>query len=921
MSKTPLRLTVTVAEGAGSTPALGEVPQIAFIAYWPGQTEHLGQFILETGNRVAQGDTFWLDGTDLQAFTGGDWTTSTSFRPTITGLPAWLSYNSTTGILSYDETHGVGDVTLTLTDGSSNSQTFLVRALLPTVIAGGAATEGALKARLPVGLQNLESVNNCKYTAVTNMSAAPTNTMMVDNTQNRSRTAPSCGLILSGTYVPVILNATDPTKVNYAPLTFGAKQEQRYLFGEPGAVTQFRLDYASSDTFLASTDYFTMNTGSAPSTAAPLTPNPFLVYLKEIDFWGRTKVGTAWPSSVCPWQMYVTRCRFRDYYTKTYVDPQDPTQGTKFVYGLNQDTFTNDAAEGFTLESYDHEDIVPFSRDHRGLGLVIFRDGTTPEYAYDRSYTGQAGARAGVPLNASKMEHWFWNCEFDRAGGASLKHYMYLHGGPNAWAHWTNLKLRGGGGNCSALKSTRRYHRVRNSSLWSYSTEATKETDNKISKMIDFVSDSDTVIYNNEIRYHNAVGSPSTNGIFFTSRNTIFCADGPAYPDQYFYKRDLTKYPSTGGWRPYGVHYTTANLLSQTTVPTVNGGYHRATDLVLQMRYKAPQATTWAAWADLTATAYSRVKQNDLGAYLWQDDHIFEGIDIRDLPIVASGEFAGCGVMQLRVRRGASFTPEKNWARLFMYRAGEYGLIAASAEWFDEYGGQFTGSPWAEYGPKAYHPIDGQPYWAQVRTARSGESFTDELMRKHYISYNTMIQTNGPGSNNETNMLRDDGSFPQSLFKQGTGKPVTGNVPANWSSPHVNFLVNNDIQGWSADAIASGTDENSWVRTSVVNYQIADDPYVYPSSAVLVVTDAPFGLEYEPGPGGWWSLHTRQTIGAQGDAGPYGADHIGPPQFVPDEALVLFSIGGVWAGNRIDSDPAHAAEEKISIASFTGFKL
>lgn len=138
--------TIRVAAPAptGRRSDFAEIPEIVFVSGFAGQVEHLGIFHLDPDNR-------WKPG-DLN--NGAGWKPKRVTELVPQGgapLPAGLVYDSATGMLSYDGSDATAptrtvSVRLRLTGTSSESQSFRIRILKPSLVWGTGATSDSFVA-------------------------------------------------------------------------------------------------------------------------------------------------------------------------------------------------------------------------------------------------------------------------------------------------------------------------------------------------------------------------------------------------------------------------------------------------------------------------------------------------------------------------------------------------------------------------------------------------------------------------------------------------------------------------------------------------------------------------------------------------------------------------------------------------------
>lgn len=874
----------------GTRISFAEVPELVFVEGFP-ETEHLGIYHLDPANRVRPGDPFWRDGTELQRHEengAGFWAPITAVELRAGGvtnnspLPG-ITYDPATAKLTYDGTGGKGDVTVTLAapgkavgGGDELSNEFRIRILRPTVVWGEATDSADLLARLPAAARtNLGSALLVPVTTPTAWSFAP----LAD---------PSAGTD-SNPCVIAILPRKDPTQ-GYTPALAtevdGAGNWLRDVF------TDCEFDTVSPRPVSA-----VVGVGGRPIFRVhPITPNfvvdlankrsPRMVgfnvprvagetrkHLRNVEIDGRMSVELGIVSTDTEALAFISHCRFHNAIMWNIDIGQAPADG-KIAYGAGADGFSSNSQEGFTLEAPDWD-----------------------------SYTGTTGAREYIPLTSPLM-HYFTNVEFDRWLGASLNHYVYLHSRPNAGLLVNNSRMLGGVG-CSGYKSTRALHRVRNSYFHTKHDPANPAGGANLSKVLDFVSPSDTVIFNNDF-----VSYGGTNLVYMTSRNTVFANDGPAFPDQYLYKQDPAKYPSTNGWKRWWINYQTTDVQAPTagnTHPGVSNKYVAVTGVELQLRTK-DYGASWPADDEVGWRTILSVPAGSIGTVIgdhgstgplspgylveaglacrsgssgWQGDfwawlpNPAQHLYVTD-PVAEESLSGGVGQLRLRRPSDGQLTRKRNWAQIQWWRADGYMVITSSREWTSA--ATTVTDPWARFGPRAFHPTEGQTYYTQLR-AQGLDNPANPCLYKHFVSYNrfTNLQTGGCP-------FRNDGTLPQAAMSQGDGNLRFGSVPANYVSNGVSFLANNTFVGWTQsdmDHHNTVLDSNRWFRTYVAPYREDHDPE----------------MTSTPGAASQW----HKLCPPVSEGGPFGLDYRDPAYVAGTarlpEAQIIRQIAGVWLGD------------------------
>jgi hypothetical protein len=177
---------------------LAPIPEIVFVAGFQ-QTRNMGPFILDVENPYPPGD--------IENAAG--WVPRAGFRPTITGsLPAGVTYNSATAVLSYNGVAAASTQTVQMVIGTE-SRTFRVRVLQPTMLFGRNALTYPQHPAWTINPVRFEPPTTSFFTAL-------------GTAGNGTDASPNVVIILGGTYS----TATDGT-FNGRPRSY------IYLIGEP----------------------------------------------------------------------------------------------------------------------------------------------------------------------------------------------------------------------------------------------------------------------------------------------------------------------------------------------------------------------------------------------------------------------------------------------------------------------------------------------------------------------------------------------------------------------------------------------------------------------------------------------------------------------------------------------------------------
>jgi hypothetical protein len=215
-----------------------EVPEIVFVRGFTGQSEHLGPWMIDPANRWTPGDIENASGWVPNRAT-------TLTREDGLPLPNGVSYNSSTGVLSYNGADGTSpseSFTVRLAAGVSRSNAFRVRVLRPTAIWGtGALTDPFITSTF-AGVPARDPAN---------LGTSGFNKMQQDLlTTTRADSDPNVLLILGGTYegYTEIVGT-----VNYGSIQYKAGLQHIYTLGDPRGRPVIKGNAVSSSFFSQST--------------------------------------------------------------------------------------------------------------------------------------------------------------------------------------------------------------------------------------------------------------------------------------------------------------------------------------------------------------------------------------------------------------------------------------------------------------------------------------------------------------------------------------------------------------------------------------------------------------------------------------------------------------------------------------------
>jgi hypothetical protein len=406
----------------------------------------------------------------------------------------------------------------------------------------------------------------------------------------------------------------------------------------------------------------------------------------------------------------------------------------------------------------------PAFPDTRALSNDVFG---SPAYEGD---TEDKTVRMGVPIAPNDFKSFFWNNEFLRTGGNSLKHTIYLHGRPDAWLIYNNNR-HNGGNSSSAVKATLGHLRVLNSRISAFPDEGDPgDPEQRLNQqLIDVPSCSDSVIYNNHLigghRMVDGVHAGTRTGlIWFSPRRTLWGTDVPRYPDITF---------QAAPFNPFVFTFKESDV-SGKDYP----------DAWLEIRRASGDWQRTEAPATFAPNASG-------GGFDWS-------IQLSEALFPVNGPY------ELRMSAGARQT--RYPVQFNVYRNANYLAITSFSDARRDH-------PWYADGPKAYVMDDGAEYWSAM-TRWGGKSAetdgrtdpTNPYTIKKFVSYNTFTWLTGPGLRPEREeAIRDNGTLPAMEFYSGSTGARFGAVPPNWVDSAVTFLLNNKYEGWKPEDL--GTDD------------------------------------------------------------------------------------------------------------------
>jgi hypothetical protein len=167
----------------------------------------------------------------------------------------------------------------------------------------------------------------------------------------------------------------------------------------------------------------------------------------------------------------------------------------------------------YVTQVYQHDS----TRELNGFG--------TPDYEGDSEF--------GIVKAPNTQTHWIWNFHGAQMGGlGNLRHQFYMHGRPDGYLNINNIRVDASR-NCSIIKSTKFFNRIRNSRLSALVDPSRPSVGNRADKLIDIASAGETVIYNNEfIGAYTPTAKGTQHGLIsLRARRSWWGADSPAYPN------------------------------------------------------------------------------------------------------------------------------------------------------------------------------------------------------------------------------------------------------------------------------------------------------------------------------------------------------------------------------------------------------
>lgn len=680
--------------GEGTPFGFSEVPEITFVQSF-AEAEHLGIFHLDTANRWAPGD--------LENKTG--WTPKvTTQLQILQGTLAGVTYDTASGILSYDGKGGPGWALVQLSAPSkgARSNPFYVRVLVPDAIWGLDAT------KRPDLASKFPGVPKYDY-GVTSYEDA-----WKSVPPGESPDDPEVLLILAGTYMSAVegrLTAqVDPDSGGLKDRILWKTNSGRaspwvYILGEPGKrpkISGYDIKFGGS-----------------------IGVRGYLVsVVKNLEL--ETMVTETANGG---WKIGVPN---RKYWTRLYVHD---------THGLNRPEFP----------------------DAKLLNNDVF---SSTEHEGD---TEDKTVRLGVPIAPNDFKSHFWNNQFLRTGGNSLKHTIYLHGRPDAWLIYNN-NLHNGGNASSAVKATLGHFRVLNSRISAFADDANPgDPEQRLNQqLIDTPSCSDAVIYNNHlIGAHRMVdgthAGTRTGLIWFSPRRSLWGTDIPRYPDITF---------QAAPFRPFLFTYKESDV-DGTKYPSA----------WLEIRREA------GAWTAASSPATFAPNRGG-GGFDW---------DINLTP----ADFPVNGRYELRMNSGTRQTEAT--VKFNVYRNANYFAITSFIDSERDH-------PWYADGPKAYVIDDGAAYWTALRNwgnpadGKDGRADpTNPYTLKKYVAYNRFTWITGAGLRSEREeAIRDHGTLPARLHYSGSVSAMFGAVPPTWTDSAVTFVANNTYEGWKPEDVDTG---------------------------------------------------------------------------------------------------------------------
>ena len=445
----------------GAPFAFAEVPEISFVQSY-AETEHLGIFHLDTSNRWTPGD---LDN-------GSGWAPRVATQlDVLDGQLNGVSYDSGTGILSYDGKGGAGWalVQLSAPTRGALSNAFYVRVLMPDAIWGEDATKRLdIASKFPT-VPKFDYGKDSYAQAWESMPASGT----ADN--------PDVLLILGGSYVSATeARLTDQvdadtgllkSRVNWASARGGARPWQ-YFIGEPGNRPKFSGYDIESGAFLSVNGY-----------------RVSVVRNLELEAMVTT-------TSNGGWQIGVPN---RKYWSRIFAHSQHGLDRPQWPdkTAINDDLFGSSAAEGDTA-------------DHTARYGVPIAPNDWKSFFWNNEFvrTGGSPLKHTIYLHGRPDAWLIYNNNRHNGGNSSsavkatVGHFRVLNSRISAFPDEKNP------GDPAHLLNQ---------------------------QLLDVPSSSDSVIYNNHLigghRLSSGHAGTRTGLIWFSPRRTLWGTDMPRYPD------------------------------------------------------------------------------------------------------------------------------------------------------------------------------------------------------------------------------------------------------------------------------------------------------------------------------------------------------------------------------------------------------
>ena len=464
-----------------------------------------------------------------------------ALRFEIRNKPRWSAFDDTTGMLSgQPTTTDVGTypgVTITVTDGAGSKS-------LPPFDINVVETPAPASAWTPEPLPDRAAGSAFEFSEIPEIvfvrGYAETEHMGIFHLDTQNRWAPGDLENLSGWRPRVVTQLVNlsgsVTGVSYDPAT---------------GVLSYDGSGSGSETV---TVYL-----SAPSEGARSSEFNIRVLAPTV-VWGEDAAsrfpGTGYDSATTPWQDMQRLLK-----SASYADPNVilVTQGTYvdnfyiaadklnlYILGepvarpiFHGDNISLTKFETAYLKNLELWDTIVdgggylTDRTVNFYATKIYQHDSTREQSGFGSPAYEGNSRYGIVIPPGEWRHWIWNFHGSQMGGTgNTTHQFYLEGRPNTYAIFNNIRITGSRG-CSAIKSTRNNVLVRNSYISTVQDESQPEIGLRSSILLDIVSASSTIVYNNRFvgAYSKANGGLGSSLIHFRARRDWWGADSPAYPD------------------------------------------------------------------------------------------------------------------------------------------------------------------------------------------------------------------------------------------------------------------------------------------------------------------------------------------------------------------------------------------------------